>query len=352
MASLVIESAGFAGRVIELNLGANRFGRGPENEFQIEHPSVSDRHCDLVLAHNGIIVRDWASAKGTFIDGDRIKEAKLAPGQVLRLGQVELRVEKTEITVAIPEFTVPRQENSTVASLSVLFCSRHPATPATHRCSRCHKALCVTCARRVRRSGGRMVTLCSHCQGPCELVCSRQCGARATHQCTRCGKAVCDNCVRKLRRQGGKVLKICPLCTQECVLICPRHPEARAIYRCTHCEVGVCLDCARFTRRRGDPTSRVCPFCHYPCVLMCASHPEALATHHCNHCHKLLCPACVQQLRNHRGQIMRFCCHCSQPCAPVRDKMPRGKSLLDRLQAKVRTALRRGRKKAKTSRST
>ena len=49
MARLLITSKGFSNQVIELNLGVNRFGRSPENDFQIEHPTVSARHCDVLL---------------------------------------------------------------------------------------------------------------------------------------------------------------------------------------------------------------------------------------------------------------------------------------------------------------
>jgi hypothetical protein len=351
MASLVIESAGFAGRVIELNLGANRFGRGSENDVQIEHPTVSYRHCEVVLAHDGVLVRDCASAKGTFPDGVRIREARLVRGQVLRLGKVKLRVEETGINIVIPRFAVPQPEASTVSSARALFCSRHPDIRATHRCTRCHQALCAACVRRVRRRGGGMVMLCLHCNRPCDLVCSRHCGTLATHQCTRCRRVFCVDCVRKLRREGGKVLKLCPLCSQECLMICPRHPEVRAIFRCTHCGAAVCEACARYTRRRNAPPSRICPFCRQACTLMCPSHPEARATHQCKHCHRLLCLDCVQQLRGPNEQIWMFCCDCSEPCVPVRPRMPKRKSLLDRLQAKLKTALRSRRKKRKLSNS-
>jgi len=53
MASLVLKSAGFDGRVIELNLGVNRFGRSPKSDVQIEHPTVSANHCEVLLADDG-----------------------------------------------------------------------------------------------------------------------------------------------------------------------------------------------------------------------------------------------------------------------------------------------------------
>jgi CheY-like chemotaxis protein len=61
--------------------------------FQIIDPSVSGRHCEILLRGNEVIVRDLNSTNGTFIQGERITEAILKPGQILRLGRVDLHLE-------------------------------------------------------------------------------------------------------------------------------------------------------------------------------------------------------------------------------------------------------------------
>ena len=76
-------------------------------KHDIEHPTVSATHCELVLANDGIVVRDCASANGTFVGGERIQEARLLAGQSLHLGEVELVVETTDITIAVPKFDRP-----------------------------------------------------------------------------------------------------------------------------------------------------------------------------------------------------------------------------------------------------
>ena len=50
MARLLIRSDGFHNQVIELKLGVNRVGRSPANDFQIEHPTISARHCEILLS--------------------------------------------------------------------------------------------------------------------------------------------------------------------------------------------------------------------------------------------------------------------------------------------------------------
>ena len=40
-----------------------------------------------------MVVRDLNSTNGTYINGDKVSESPLKPGQILRLGQIELRLE-------------------------------------------------------------------------------------------------------------------------------------------------------------------------------------------------------------------------------------------------------------------
>jgi CheY-like chemotaxis protein len=68
-------------------------GRHDGNAFQIPETSVSGRHCEVRLHGEELAVRDLLSTNGTFVDGKKIVEGVLKPGQTLRLGEVELRVE-------------------------------------------------------------------------------------------------------------------------------------------------------------------------------------------------------------------------------------------------------------------
>jgi pSer/pThr/pTyr-binding forkhead associated (FHA) protein len=167
MATLLIKSEGFGDRVIELRLGVNRFGRGPGNDFQIQHAAVSARHCQILVGGEGLVARDCASTNGTFVEGRPIREARLSNGQTLRLGGVEFLVQSTEVTVAIPKFDMPRPAPPVVLKDGSMICPRHPE-------------------------------------------------ARVTHQCTHCRQVLCDECVHRLRRRGGKTLKLCPLCSHKC----------------------------------------------------------------------------------------------------------------------------------------
>jgi hypothetical protein len=157
-------------RVIELNLGVNRLGRSPKSDFQVEHPTVSASHCEVALADDGVVVRDCMSANGTFVGGRRIKEAKLSAGQTLRLGDVELLVEATDVTIAIPSFDMPRPAPPVVLPDGSLICPRHPKARATHQCTHCREVLCDACLHRLRRCGGKLMKFCPLCSHPCAPI--------------------------------------------------------------------------------------------------------------------------------------------------------------------------------------
>lgn len=109
MASLQLMNRGFQGRVLALRLGVNRVGRHSEADFQIDDPSVSRLHCEIVLRDQELLVRDCGSSNGTFIDGKQIEEAVLTTGQILRIGEVDCLVADAEIRVSIPVIAPPPQ---------------------------------------------------------------------------------------------------------------------------------------------------------------------------------------------------------------------------------------------------
>jgi pSer/pThr/pTyr-binding forkhead associated (FHA) protein len=116
MAKLVLLSAGMTGRTHELKVDKTTIGRVEDNTFQIAEPSVSSHHCEILLRGADVVVKDLNSTNGTFINGEKVAETVLKPGQVLRLGQIEMRLE----TDSTPSSTAPSSATSTPA----------PSTPA------------------------------------------------------------------------------------------------------------------------------------------------------------------------------------------------------------------------------
>ena len=81
------------GRTHELKGDKTTIGRVEDNVFQVAEPSVSSHHCEVLLRGNDVVVHDLNSTNGTFINGEKITESPLKIGQILRLGQIEMRLE-------------------------------------------------------------------------------------------------------------------------------------------------------------------------------------------------------------------------------------------------------------------
>lgn len=93
MPRLVVLSEGLTGRSHELKAERTTIGRVEDNTFQIPDSSVSSHHCEILLKGSEVVVKDLGSTNGTFINGHQISEGTLKPSQILRLGQVEVRLE-------------------------------------------------------------------------------------------------------------------------------------------------------------------------------------------------------------------------------------------------------------------
>jgi pSer/pThr/pTyr-binding forkhead associated (FHA) protein len=93
MARLLLLSEGFNGRTYELKVEKTTVGRVSDNAFEIPEASVSSHHAEILLRGEDIVIRDLGSTNGTFINGEKITEAVLKPGQILRFGTVELRLD-------------------------------------------------------------------------------------------------------------------------------------------------------------------------------------------------------------------------------------------------------------------
>ena len=107
MAKLVILTQGMTDRAHELKADRTTIGRVEDNMFPIPEPSVSSHHCEVLLRGKDIVIKDLDSTNGTFINGEKITEGVLQPGQTLRLGNVELRLDTGAPTAAGAKAAAP-----------------------------------------------------------------------------------------------------------------------------------------------------------------------------------------------------------------------------------------------------
>jgi adenylate cyclase len=80
--------------------GAALVGRAATSDVPIYDPTISRRHAEVVLAANGVRVRDLGSSNGTFLNGSRIDDAVAVDGDVVTFGKVAFHVR--EVTPAVP----------------------------------------------------------------------------------------------------------------------------------------------------------------------------------------------------------------------------------------------------------
>jgi pSer/pThr/pTyr-binding forkhead associated (FHA) protein len=83
------------GDELTLNSSALLLGRGSDNDVNLARDEfASSRHARVEPRRDGVWVEDVGSTNGTYLNGIRLTHAKrLAPGDVVRIGETELRYE-------------------------------------------------------------------------------------------------------------------------------------------------------------------------------------------------------------------------------------------------------------------
>ena len=77
--------------------GMKTLGRATRADFIVDQPLISRVHCRFTAGATGVLeVEDLESTNGTFVNGERVKTARLSPGDCVRVGRVEIDV--TEAT--------------------------------------------------------------------------------------------------------------------------------------------------------------------------------------------------------------------------------------------------------------
>jgi pSer/pThr/pTyr-binding forkhead associated (FHA) protein len=180
MARLLVNPGSAEAWGIELKPGANSLGRSQENDFPIEHSSISSSHCRIIVTGRNALLRDVGSVNGTFVEGRLVEEAQLRPGQLFQLGSVEMRYESDE--AAGPEEASPMDQPPQalpaagevplaprLASPGAASCKSHPRSIARFACPKCGYHFCELCVS-TRQSGGRARKFCRACGVECALL--------------------------------------------------------------------------------------------------------------------------------------------------------------------------------------
>jgi len=77
----------------ELPATGATMGRAEQREITIPDPAASRNHAQLLNASGSWWIRDNGSVNGTFVNGRRVRETPLSPGDRVRIGATEFRFE-------------------------------------------------------------------------------------------------------------------------------------------------------------------------------------------------------------------------------------------------------------------
>jgi FHA domain-containing protein len=79
-------------RPVQFDLGGALIGigRASDNDVIVDDPMVSRHHCQLKLQHGAYSFTDLGSRNGSTVNGQRVSEIALGPGDVIQIGDTEI----------------------------------------------------------------------------------------------------------------------------------------------------------------------------------------------------------------------------------------------------------------------
>jgi len=145
--------------------GVVTVGREADNDFVLDHPSVSSQHCEIRVQDATVAVKDLGSSNGTFIGEQPVTESRLLPGQMLRIGEVQL-----QLADAVPAPAPgPKPAAAPVIAPASARCKFHPRNTPRFFCPKCERSFCELCVN-PRQVGGESKSFCRKCAEECMPV--------------------------------------------------------------------------------------------------------------------------------------------------------------------------------------
>lgn len=84
--SLVMVSADGKSKDVAIKGLPATIGRDESCKVRVPVANVSRKHCELYESDDELLVRDMNSSNGTYVNGSKIKQTELAPGDILTVG--------------------------------------------------------------------------------------------------------------------------------------------------------------------------------------------------------------------------------------------------------------------------
>jgi len=93
--SLIADSSWLSGQEFPIESPQGKpltLGRGSQCDVVVAGTHLSRQHAEIIVGEKHLTIRDLSSANGTFVNGKRITEAKIKPGDQVKLDVYSFRV--------------------------------------------------------------------------------------------------------------------------------------------------------------------------------------------------------------------------------------------------------------------
>jgi hypothetical protein len=222
---------------IQLKPGINFLGRGPSNDFKIDDLSISGAHCQVIVANDSVTIRDMGSTNGTFVNRAKVQESRLAAGQPLRLGSVDMifygdEAAPVNVTTAPPPPPIAPALRATplpvspppLAPVPAMKVSDAPPAPSPAPGLRITGLTQAPASALVADSPTLEPATIAPAAPSSNVIdvgrrfCKFHPQSPARYLCNKCNRTFCELCVTSLNI-GGKTKKNCRGCGVECVQV-------------------------------------------------------------------------------------------------------------------------------------
>jgi pSer/pThr/pTyr-binding forkhead associated (FHA) protein len=124
------------GKQVEVPLGTLTIGRAEDSDLIIASTRVSRHHCEILNEANRVLVRDKGSGNGTLVNGEKVQEQMLKPGDEVQVGPLTFAVEidgkRERIAVPAAKAAVPAKPVAAAKTAPQMkVAPKAPAKPAT-----------------------------------------------------------------------------------------------------------------------------------------------------------------------------------------------------------------------------
>ena len=89
-ALLIVQRGPNTGARFLLDPNVTNAGRSPKADIFLDDVTVSRKHCQFIADNGGHIVRDSGSLNGTYINRERVDQARLSAGDEVQIGKYRL----------------------------------------------------------------------------------------------------------------------------------------------------------------------------------------------------------------------------------------------------------------------